>query len=218
MRHLVILLFLAGLLRADSAPEIHDYLETTGGEKTEFRWTLYRDADEWRLESRSGDETHVVFCQPDGTTRQWTLEREGTRVVAMREGHTLRLEGTVDGKPCQRKISLGDEPWLQALSLALGAQAANGVTEQVFWMIRPDNLQAVKLKAANEGKETITLDEGAVEAQRVRVGSPSRTAGLWYSHYWFRTDDHVFVRYEGVFGLPFVPRTTVVIQLPGKEP
>ncbi len=212
MRIPCVLVFLACLLHAEPGPEIHDYLETIGETETTFRWTLHREADEWRLESRSDDKTHVVFCQPDGTTRQWILEREGTRVVATREERALRLEGTVDGKPYQRKIPLGDEPWLQALSLSLRAQAANGVPERVFWMIRPDNLDAVKLKAECGGRETIALGGHALETHRVRVGGSGRIGGLWYSHYWFRAGDFVFVRYEGVFGLPFMPLTTVVIQ------
>jgi hypothetical protein len=44
------------------------------------------------------------------------------------------------------------------------------------------------------------------------VSSAGVLGSVWHSFYWFRCSDHVFVRYEGIIGLPFVPRTTVVMQ------
>lgn len=212
MRLPFVLALLAGLLGAAPSPEIHEYLETTGDRETGFRWTLHRGEGEWRIESHAEDETHVVFCQPDGNTRKWTLEREGTRVVATRQGQTLTIAGTVEGKPYRRTVRLGQDPWLQALSLALRVQVAENIPEQVFWMVRPDNFDPIRLRAETEGREVLALGGTRTETRRVRVGKPGRMTALWYSHYWFRTEDFVFARYEGVFGLPFVPRTVIVLR------
>lgn len=209
---LPMLLFVATTLTAEPAVEQHDYRETTGEHQAIFRSTLYREATEHRVESQAKDEHHLVFCQPDGTTRRWTVERPGTKVVCDRDGDHITVVGTVEGKPYRRTVELGKTPWLQPLSLALRVQAVDGPKEQVFWMLRPDTFQPIKLKATTDGEETIVVEGAALVARRVRVGVPGSIAGLWHSLYWFRASDGVFVRYEGVFGLPFVPRTVVVLQ------
>ncbi len=211
--HLLLHLFLlATAVAAKPAVEAHDYLETTGDKQTVFRSTLYRDADGCRVESQAKEEHHMVFCQPDGTTRKWTVERPGTKVVCEREGGHIVVAGTVDGKPYRETIELGETPWLQPLSLALRVQATDGPKERVFWMLRPDTFESIKLKATAQGDESITVDGAAVAVHRVRVGTPGTFTGLWYSLYWFRASDGVFVRYEGVFGLPFVPHTIVALR------
>ena len=213
MRTLLHVLLLAAIsLTAKPAVEQRDYRETTAGHQTTFRSTLYREVTEHRVESQAKDEHHLVFCQPDGTTRMWTVERPGTKVVCDRDGERITVAGTVDGKPYRQTVELGKTPWLQPLSLALRVQAADGPKEQVFWMLRPDTFQPIKLKATTAGEETILVEGTALVARRVRVGAPGRIAGLWYGLYWFRASDGVFVRYEGVFGLPFVPRTVVALQ------
>jgi hypothetical protein len=217
MRLFLYLTLTAVVLATEPTVESHDYLETTDGKQHTFRWTLTRGAKECRLQNTAKNELHTVLCTPDGTTRQWTLERPDTEVVCTRHGKTVTVVGTVDDKPYKREHKLGDTPWVQPLSLALRVLVAEKRKELVFWMLRPDNLGMVKLKATYDGTETVQIGKGKLAADRVRVSSAGVFGTMWHSFYWFRRSDHVFVRYEGIMGLPLLPKTTVVLRPAAKE-
>jgi hypothetical protein len=201
-------------LAAEPTVETHEYREVTGRKESVFRWTLVTGDGLCRVQSASKEEQHEVVCDPNGITTLWTVKRLGTDISCKREGNTVFVRGTREGEPYEKQFKLGDVPWVQPLSLALRVQATHQRKERVFWMLRPDNLDMVKLRSTYEGADTVRLNGTDVAADRVRVSSVGALGAVWHSFYWFRRSDHVFLRYEGVMGLPFLPKTTVTLHAP----
>ena len=204
-------------LAVPAGEEMRTYSEETAGVRTVLRWTLVREGDDCRLVSQSPQDTQTVRCGEDGATREWTIRGKGTDVRCVLDGARVRVTGRLRGDPVRRQFRLGDVPWVQPLSLALRRLTAESDGEMVFWMLRPDNLDMVRLRAAHDRTETIRIQGEEVVADRVRVSSAGLLGGVWHSFYWFRQSDRVFVRYEGVMGLPLLPRTVVAI-VPGDRP
>lgn len=194
-----------------AAAERHLYKETRDDTASSYEWTLTAEGDEYRITFTSPAETFVNDCDADGSTRRWRMKSAGIEAQAYREGGTIVLSGRREGKPVERRIEIGDEPWYQPLSYSLRQFARSGKATTRFWMLRPDTLAPVRLKAERAGRETIDTAHGPAPADKVRISTTGLLTGLWHAHYWFDAKTGVFLRYEGVNGLSRDAKT--VIQL-----
>ncbi len=76
-------------------------------------------------------------------------------------------------------------------------------------MIRSDNLEVVEMQAVKGKVEEITVAGRKVRARKVVIRRRGILAALWQAAFWFREDDRIFVRYQGVHGPPGTDETVV---------
>jgi hypothetical protein len=166
-----------------------------------------------RLESVSGETRFVTVCDSRGETLSWTLESPGARVRAESADSRIAVSGTRDGRRLREEYATGGLPWIQALSRGLRDRPTPGAEPLRFVMLRPDSLEPVKLEAVPDarGHDGTPAPTGV---RRIRVRGTGPVARLCYGLHDFRREDGVFLRYEGLFGLPGLPRSSVRI-VPG---
>jgi hypothetical protein len=198
----------------DAAEERHVYRETQGDRSSLYRWTLSAAGDLYRITFASERDSFVNDCEPEGATLRWRMQSERAEARAHREGGTVVLSGRREGEPLAQRIEIGDEPWYQALSFSLGRFARSGREATSFWTLRPDTFAAVRLKAERAGREPIATADGPVLAEKVRISTTGLLSGLWQAHYWFDAKAGLFLRYEGVNGLPGTPKTVIELARP----
>ena len=76
-------------------------------------------------------------------------------------------------------------------------------------MIRSDNLEVVVMQEVKGKVEEITVAGRKVRARKVVIKRPGILAALWQTAFWFKDDDRIFVRYQGVHGPPGTDETVV---------
>ena len=91
---------------------------------------------------------------------------------AHREGRTLVVQGHWQGKPFQKRHPIDEAPWLQPLSYVLQPFVQSDRQVFRFWLIRADNFEPIKLKAARSGTEMVFVDGQQYSSSRIDV-SPS---------------------------------------------
>lgn len=190
--------------------ERHLYLEAHGKQSHVYRWTRTVDENVVRIAIDEPGKAFLNQCDPDGATLAWSMKARDIEVEAWRRGNEIELRGRRAGKPFGKRVRIGNEPWYQPLSYSLRRRFAAHVTPPTrFWVLRPDTLEPVKLKAEREGQEAIDTTAGPRMAVKVRVSTTGMLTGLWEAHYWFDAATAVFLRFEGVTGLPGSPKTVV---------
>ena len=195
---------------ADSHGEGIRYRELTGDRERSVGWSVSGEKV-LRVAAWDDERRYLAVCDPDGSTRYWSVQGPALQVEARREGDALVLEGVRDGRVLAERKEIGPEPWYQALSVALsGVSEASGAAR--FWMLRPDNLEALRLEARPQGVEQIEVLGQHYTARRVRVTAPPLPTWLWQASYWFRVSDGLMVRYESRQGPPGTPLTRVLLE------
>ena len=63
--------------------------------------------------------------------------------------------------------------------------------------------------ANKEGEEEIKIGNKKYHTVKIKVTLKGWLSMFWHSYYWFRKNDGVFVKFEGVRGGPFTPKTTI---------
>ncbi len=190
------------------AIEQHCYRETTGTSEVIFTWQRLA-GEPVRIKVVQPGEVQESWCHCDGTTFKWHLRTDTQDITARRIDNMLVIEGQQNGHSFQHQKPIDAAPWYQSLSFALRAMLNFDQASATFWMIRPDTLTPVKLKAEKQQMEVLDIEGHSVEARRVRVRLTGWASILWHSHYWFRAGDHVFVHYRGVNGPSGTPETVV---------
>jgi hypothetical protein len=193
------------------AAEERTYTETTGDQTTHFSWTL-EQANSVTVTVRDQDELYVNHCDELGATFRWTYRGVDTDVVAIRSGDIIELRGTLQGRAFQARHEVDSLPWYQTLAYALPKLVAPDEPALIFWTVRPDNLDVVKMQATWEGTEKVAVNGHKLRAHRVRIRPDGLLSRFWHADYWFRVPDGLFVRYEGVHGPPGHPKTVIQYQ------
>ncbi|KGO34125.1 hypothetical protein JT06_10155 [Desulfobulbus sp. Tol-SR] len=208
----VVALLLVVAPSAAAAPSHPAYLyqETTGRTVKNFLWSRTSSAGEEVITVNEGDAVFINRCDGAGRTRAWSFrEGEQTIVHATRTGNQLKISGTRQGKAIATTVTVDDRPWFQPLSFSLGAFLASARTKVSFWMIRSDKLEVVAMQAKKGEVEEIAVAGRKVRAQKVVIRRQGMLAALWQAAFWFREDDRIFVRYQGVHGPPGTDETVV---------
>ena len=192
------------------SPSACNYTETTGKDSRNFLWTLEKD-DGWLLVSEDKLETHRAWLDTSLNTYKWSLDRPAndTTMTATKQGDTLHLQGTLNGKSHQRDYQLGRTPWYQALSLSLRKHLGEAFVKEEFWSIRPDTLELHKMQIIKISEERLKIEGTIQPTYRVIVRPAGWKAPLWKGEYWFSRNDGKFIRYRGDSGPPGSPDTIV---------
>lgn len=197
---------------AAAAPSklLYRYQETTGKTVKNFLWSRTSSAREEVITVKEEDAAIVSRCDRAGRTHAWTY-REGEHTVAhaTRDGNRLKISGTRKGKPLATTVAVDDHPWFQPLSFSLGEFSASAQTKVSFWMIRSDTLEVVAMQAEKGEVEEIAIAGRKIRTRKVVLRRRGMLAGLWQASFWFREDDRIFVRYQGVHGPPGTAETVV---------
>lgn len=193
------------------ATEQRTYMETTGDETTYFSWTL-EQANNVTVTVREENELYVNHCDHLGTTFEWRYRGADSDIIASRSEDVIEIRGRFRGEEFNARHEIDSVPWYQTLAYALPRLVEPDTTPQVFWTIRPDNLDVVKMRASWEGTEKVAVNGKKLQAHRVRIRPDGFLSLLWHADYWFRVPDGLFVRYEGVHGPPGHPKTIIQYQ------
>ena len=190
--------------------EAHIYHQKEGNAPpTRFHWVRVDTGKRVRVTSDAPSEHFTNVLMPDGRTLEWHVRRKDTAILAKRVGEVIRVTGRWKGKPIDRKHKIDRSPWYQPLSYSLRKQLDEDWTSSTFWMMRPDILEPVELKARADGEEIIAVGGRDIRCRRIMVQGTGMTGRLWHCLYWFRKRDGLFVRYSGLFGVPGLPKTYI---------
>jgi hypothetical protein len=187
----------------------YTYLEETGAVESSHIWLIRRSGTEIETRWIAPDKAYLNLCDETGNTQEWRVRDSNTDISAKRLGRIIRFEGTYNGEQIRRDVEIDESPWFQPLSYALGRFSQSHLDSIVFWTIRPDNLDVVKLRAKSAGEEQVITKAGRFPANKVSISLMGLLSHFWKAHYWFRRADGLFVRYEGANGLPGTPTTTI---------
>jgi hypothetical protein len=206
---------LAAVLARDVAAQDglqHVYVERTQGVETSHTLILRRNGTGVEIQWQAPDEDFITVCDNTGATREWRFHDSDTDIVARRSGNRIRLEGVDGDERISRELAIDGAPWFQPLSYALGRFSLSDRESVRFWAIRPDSLEVVKLLATRQDVESVATDAGSFSGRRVRISLGGLLSTFWKAHYWFRLDDGLFIRYEGVRGPPGTPGTVIELR------
>ena len=168
-----------------------------------------------KIISQKVDEKYINICRYHGQTLRWEVHKPHVQATAWIEGNTLMLRGSIDGQPVSWEKPLQDRIWKQPLSYALRNVARGNVQEERFLCLRPDTLEPVEMQARRMGIDEVCIEGQTLSAVHVRIRLDGFLSMLWHGDYWFRTTDHVLLRYTGVNGPPGTAKT--VIDLMGED-
>jgi hypothetical protein len=191
--------------------EQHSYLEKTGDDTKIFFWTLKRD-EKFHVISKQKSAIYKNLCDQSRATSVWKAVRSDMDIVAQRVGNVIRIQGEFQGEPIDRSVEVDDAPWYQALTYSLRTLLDSGQESMIFWVLRPDNMSALKLKAVRKDSVQVTMNGEEVDAQKITVRPTGLLSKVWRADYWFRAQDGVMLRYEAVHGPPGTPKTVVRLQ------
>ena len=212
MASVSILLLAVSTGSADAAPAnpVYLYQENTGKSVKNFKWHHLSTGQEEIITLTEEDAVFANHCDRAGRTHAWNFQQgQQTAIRVVRDGNLLKISGLLRGEEIQKDEKIDDRPWYQPLSFSLRSFLDSPETRISFWMIRSDNLQVVVMQAKKEGIEEITVAGKTVRAQKVILSREGLFAAFWQSVFWFREEDRIFVRYQGVHGPPGTSETTV---------
>jgi hypothetical protein len=175
-----------------------------------FTWSHLSIGGEEVIEVKEKDAIFVNHCDRFGKTHAWEFQKGSeTAGHVVRDGNVMRIAGVSRGKSIDSVQTIDERPWFQALSFSLRSFLDSHETKVSFWTIRSDNLEIVPMQAEKGEFEEIVVAGKKVLAQKVQLRREGFLAAFWQATFWFRKDDRVFVRYQGVHGSPGSDETVV---------
>lgn len=208
----IVIAQLVGKAQAGAVATAQSYLysESSGTQVKEFQWHHRSSALEELVTVEEEGAIFVNHGDRSGQTLAYHF-RQGTQtdIHVRREGNLLQVTGILRGEKVERTESIDARPWYQPLSFSLREFLKGDERKRSFWMIRSDTLALVTIQAEKLGVEEVLVSGTRVTARRVEIRKTGFFASLWHGEYWFRTEDDLFVRYQGVHGPPGTPETVV---------
>jgi len=202
---------LAALASSVFSEDVRKYTvtESTGSVRSSHTWTIQHTVKGIEIRWISSDKSFFSLCDEDGNTVEWHLRDATEDITARRFDNLIAFAGSRAGKKFYKDISIDKSPWFQPIPYALGRFSQSRLDTVVFWAIRPDNLDVVKLLAKRDGEDRITTRTGPLLARKIRISLDGILSHFWTANYWFRDSDGLFIRYEGANGFPGTPMTTM---------
>jgi hypothetical protein len=198
---------------AASASTVVAYRERTGTKDAVFTWTLEKK-DDIQLKVFRDRACYVNRIAPSGATLRWFQTTPQREITAYRRKNRIFLQGRDGNRQISKELEVDDAPWYQALTVCLRAFLRSDRSETRFWMIRPDTLQPVKMRAEKVGRESVAVADRHFDAWNVKVCLDGPLSIFWHAHYWYRLEDGLFLKYRGTHGPPGTPATTIEWQPP----
>lgn len=156
-------------------------------------------------------EEQINYYNPDGTTTKFT-HIDSTRnidLVAIKDGDNVILKGTSEEKTIDEVIKLDKAPWKQSMSYSLSEFALGDIDKIEYWIIRLDKFKGEKMQAEKAGTEDITINGRSYHAIKIKISAAGLRSKFWSGHYWFRSSDGLFLKYDGWNGLPGSTKTII---------
>jgi hypothetical protein len=132
-------------------------------------------------------------------TVEWNLSiaSNNTKVKAVREGNTIRISGTNNGKPYDKTESVDQDPWFQEWLSGCAESVRKGRKEFYFYSFNPSDITLfTKFKGTFLKEETLLIHGGQIEAYRYKLGLTGLLEPFWSANYWYRKSDGNFIRCE----------------------
>jgi hypothetical protein len=182
--------------------EVRHYTEQIGSDTKKITLSIFHH-NGYQMSYKKISESHMTRTDENMNTISWTMENPvlSTSIRAIRNDNSILIKGVFKGKPIHKCIEIDSFPWFQATSLSLKKLALSEQNTAEFWMLRPDTLNAYKLKAVKLGNEMVFIENKIVEAIKIQLRLTGWLAPFWKSHYWFRVADCHFIRFEGMQNL-----------------
>jgi hypothetical protein len=199
-----------------SSPEgepsaVENVFEVRAGEKTS-RLVI-------RENTQGGERTYTSktgeleqFYRYDSLNRlmEWRFSNPGKNTVftAIRERERVDIRGTVEGKPVEKRLEIGEEPWFQNSEFGLLPFARSPEKTTEFFVIDPDGLKKAVLKARKVSGEPLDWRGLRVDTVRIKAHLSGPLSLLWSATYWYALPECTFIRYEASGG-GGAPRTEI---------
>lgn len=168
------------------------------------------------IESSLGEIDRLVMDR-NRSTLEWrrTYAREGTEIVAVRQGRMVQVTGTLKNKPVSLQKDFGDLPWYQFQELSYPALVASSARKSEFWTIGRSDLRFTHFYAEFETTERIRSLGSEAEALKYRITVNGIPAVLFSSRFWLRTNDGTFLRLEVP---PVLGNSAITVELTDEQP
>ena len=176
-----------------------------GEERAHVRWqTQFVKDGSIELASTNDLEkvTHQLVCDAEYNTIQWRFEKQqqNTKYSVLIENEMLIFNGVIKGEKVDKKSSSEGLLWFQFHALSLPKYLNSEFDKLNFISIRPDDGKIFRLTAIYRGIEEINVKGETVQAIQVDVHLAGLLSKFGHVTYWFRTNDHVFVKFQGAKG------------------
>lgn len=187
------------------------YLEKTGDKKVKFTWTVRREGNNDVMVSQKAGYTDTYVLNADGGTITWKRSNpeKKTDFIARRNGNTIYLTGTREGREINSSILTDGGIWYQHIAYCLSRFAVSSGRQVSFFVLRPDNFKLLGMNAVKDGIHDVTLDGIVTRVRKVKVTLRGMLSRFWSGMYWYDGADGFFLRYEGVNGPPGTPGTVI---------
>jgi hypothetical protein len=213
LRVLCLITSLAAAPAASAAPVSLVYRQITGNkeDRIEISEQALPSGEDLGVAISSGESYRITSDASGGVTAcSFEFPQEGTSWTAVREGSTLRLEGTVRHRPVSRSMRIDGNPWYESVERSLQSYSISNPLEPVrFWMIEPYTASVYLMAGRIERREAAEVDGRSVDAIRVVVRPDGVLAFIWKSTYWFDPNDGTFLRSKSVRGFLAVVPTVI---------
>ncbi len=203
---LLALLLMSGSVHAEKMLFYKVYKEKTGAPPTEMSihiGDLVSDKilAQWEGKTNGDKVEHVLSS--DYAVRSWNVfdPKRDTEYMGERKDDCLLIKGRNRGKEIDKRIKIDDHPFFFHPALGLSEFVRSGKKSQEFWTLRPDNLSEYKMKAENQGAETIEVNGEQLKTIRVKWGLTGILSRFYNQTFWFRKSDGVFVKSKVSRGL-----------------
>jgi hypothetical protein len=158
-----------------------------------------------RFEFTGEKEHRVVVLDADGTVLREESTFENRSLVSVKTGDTVRITGTIQGKPVDRTVQLkGRSFYGSGFEWASRVLSKSAQKSLRFWMFSPkEDGKDIEMELRVQGTEKV----GDVECVKVRIGLTGMMSAFWSATEWLVPDGRL-ARYEGNQG-PGTPATVV---------
>ena len=68
-----------------------------------------------------------------------------------------------------------------------------GEEQREFWVMNPDDISAHKMLVRRAGRERITVNGVAVDAEKIHLSPAGALALFWGADFWYRPSDALYV-------------------------
>ncbi|MBU1001607.1 MAG: hypothetical protein KKE73_03680 [Proteobacteria bacterium] len=178
------------------------YAERTGDTSSSKEYLIDKTANGYRIQLFNQGIKRVIVTDHKLNTllEDYDNPAKGDTLTFRREGRSLRLTGTLDGKPMDKGFEV-DGLWFGSV-LLLRDVVLTGQQESEFYMTKPEEERVVKLVALRQETETLTIAGAPCEAVKYKYTVPGIQGLFWKSYYWYRLSDGLLVKTEETRGLP----------------
>ncbi len=191
--------------------EEYTYLECSGTERSSLTWRLVKN-DTVKIYVNKETVSFFNECRPSGATLRWQMKSADVDLSARRKGNSIHIKGRLHEKQVDNHYAIDGDPWYQPMSYSLRRLATSKNKETAFWIIRLDTFCPAKMKAVRKGRETVAFGENEVPARHIQVRLTGMWSFFWHGDYWYRENDGLFLKYEGMNGPPGSAKTLIQLQ------